>query len=261
VTSSDSAWLKIVRASKHLETLKNGIAADATRDLNDALLFRLHPDRKPTLDLPEPNVEIAILAGEIIYHLRSALDHFAFDLVKLNRSNIALPADWKENCAFPTWTNLKPGQTPPLPYGVFKNLPGIPIEAHAIIERVQPYYSVGVANGWLKFLVALSNIDKYRRFALTRTRASYRVNTLLGSGIRSSGVVSLDHGAELPPPLHPDEPDTIVEMERSISLFVAFDERDALGDATGMPIDYFLEQMLVSITVDIYNPLRAIIAS
>ena len=81
----------------------------------------------------------------------------------------------------------------------------------------------------------------------------------MGSGIRSSGIVNLDHGAELPTPLHPDEPDTIVEMDRSISLFAAFDEPDALGDATTMRIEQLLEEMLVSIIVDIYNPLRGII--
>lgn len=110
-----SARLKIVRAAKHLETLKNGIAADATRDLSDVSLFRFDPKGESTLDLPEPHPEIAILAGEIIYHLRSALDHLACDLVELNRSGITLPAKWEENCVFPTWTNLKPGQNPPLP--------------------------------------------------------------------------------------------------------------------------------------------------
>ncbi len=253
---SDSARIKIIRAAKHLETLKNGIAADATRDLSDALLLRLHPKSEPTLDLPEPHQDIAILAGEIIYHLRSALDHLAFDLVQLNRSGITLPTKWEENCMFPTWTTLKPGQTPPLPYGIFQNLPGIPKEAHAIIERVQPYYSVGVPNGWIGYLVALSNIDKHRRFTLTRTRASYRVNMVRGSGIRTSSVISLDDGAELPSLLHPDDPDAVVEMDHSISLFVAFDERDALGDATMMPIDYFLEQMLVSILLDVLTPLE-----
>jgi len=260
VFDSSSSWQKIVRASKHLETLKNGIAADATRDLSDALLLRFHPEGEPTLDLPAPHPDIAVLAGEVIYHLRSALDHLAFDLVKLNRSGITLPVKWEENCMFPTWTNLKLGQTPPLPYGVFQNLPGIPKEAHAIIERVQPYYPVGVPNDWLKFLVALSNIDKHRRFALTRTRASYHVNVIFNSGIHTSSVQSLDNGATLPPASHPDEPDTIVDMESSISLFVAFNERDALGDATTLPVEKFLEDMLVSVVIDIYNPLRAIIA-
>lgn len=259
MAESNSAWLKLVRASKQLETLRHGIAADSNRELNEVLLRSQLPSGKPTLSLPEPDAGIAILAGEIIYQLRSALDHLAFDLVQCNKNGITLPTDWGKNCAFPTWTELRIGQMPPLPYGVFKNLPGIPAEAHTIIERVQPYYPVGAANGWLERLAALSNIDKHRRFALTRTRASYRVNLLMGSGIRSSGIVNLDHGAELPTPLHPDEPDTIVEMDRSISLFAAFDEPDALGDATTMRIEQLLEEMLVSIIVDIYNPLRGII--
>lgn len=254
-----STRLKIIRAAKHLETLKNSIAADATRDLSDELLFRLHSDCEPTLDLPEPDVNIAILAGEIVYHLRSSLEHLAFDLVKTNRSGETLPVDWEENCTFPTWTQLRPGQTPPLPYGVFKKLPGIPKEAHAIIERVQPYYAQGIPNGWLKFMAALADIDKHRRFALTRTRASYRVNVIYGSGVRSSSVIALDNGAELPAHSRPNEPDPIVEMDRSISLFVTFNERKALGDATGLPIEYFLEQMLVTVLLDIVIPLEPFI--
>jgi hypothetical protein len=252
-----SGRLKIVRAAKHLETLKNGIAADATRNFNEVLV---QTDGVSTLNLPEPHETIAILAGEIIYHLRSALDHLAFDLVKLNRDNIALPTKWEENCMFPTWTSLKPGQTPPLPYGVFQNLPGIPKEAHAIIERVQPYYSVGVPNGWIGFLAALSNIDKHRRFALTRTRGSLVTNIRLESGADGSSVVSLDHGAKIPRAFPADHPDPIVHMNRSISLFVAFDERDALGDATDMAIDYFLEQMLVSIMLDVLIPIEGVLA-
>ena len=251
-----SARLKIIRAAKHLKALKECIAADASSNLDNAFLLGRHPDGEPTLDLPEPHPDIAFLAGEIIYHLRSALDHLAFDLVKLNRSGVVLPAKWDENCMFPTWTILKQGQKPPLPYGVFQNLPGIPKEAHTIIEGVQPYYPVGVPNGWLKFLAALSNIDKHRRFTLTRTRASYRVNMVRGSGIRTSSIISLDDGAELPTMVHPDDPDTVVEMDRSISLFVAFDERDNLGDATSLPIDHFLEQMLVSILIDVVTPIE-----
>lgn len=256
--TSNSAWIKIIRASKHLETLENGIAADRTRSLNDILL---QSDGIATLNLPEPDEAIAILAGEIIYHLRSALDHLAFDLVQFNRDGIILPAKWEENCMFPTWTTLKPGQKPPLPYGVFSNLPGIPKEAHAIIERVQPYYSVGAPNGWIGYLVALSNIDKHRRFALTRTRGSLRTDIRLESGMSGSSIVSLEHGAQIPSPLPSDHPDPIVEMNRSISLFVAFDERNDLGHATDTRIEDFLQMMLASIVLDVYNPLRAIIAN
>ncbi len=259
MTRSNSAWLKILRANEHLGTLKQRIEADSSRNLDEILS---KSNGEPTLDLPEPDFSIAVLADEIIYHLRSALDHLAFDLVQQNRSGITLPAKWEENCAFPLWTTLKPGQTPPLPYGVFGNLPGIPKEAHTIIEGVQPYYGPGVraVNNLTRFMVALSNINKHRRFALTRPRAMYSVYTKLESGRNTSASISLEHGAEIPADYIPGGSDRIVNVDRSVSLFVAFNERDALGDATDVRIEYLLELMLVSVIIDIHNPLRAIIA-
>ena len=46
-----------------------------------------------------PPREIAILAGEMVYLMRSALDHLVFELVGLNASK--LPADWFKRCEFP----------------------------------------------------------------------------------------------------------------------------------------------------------------
>ena len=258
-----SAAIKLDRASEHLDSLKDAIVSDATRYENTVII---QSQGKEPIDLPEPHEKISVLAGEIVYHLRSALDHLAFDLVKLNQRDIALPAKWDENCMFPTWTSLKVGQMPPLPYGVFQNLPGIPKEAHTIIERVQPYYGPGIAaiNNYLRFLVGLSNIDKHRRFALTRTRVTIHGNAIFESGLTSSAAVSLEHGAEVPQMFFDDGPfwhDPIVKMDRGTFLFVTFDEKDTLGDAVTVPIDKFLEDMLVSILIDVFNPLRAIIAN
>src|ERR1017187_4230889 len=160
-----SIWMKFKRAVEHLEALKNAIAQDVA-SYGDR--FTIKADGKETIDVLEPTPLISLHAGELIYQLRSSLDHVAFDLVNLNWSQIALPANWQEDCAFPIWCDpLKPGQTPPLPYGVFKRLPGIPVQAHTLIKSVQPYYSIGSANNSLRLLNTLSNIDKHRRFALT----------------------------------------------------------------------------------------------
>jgi hypothetical protein len=60
------------------------------------------------------------------------------------------------------------------------------------------------------------------------------------SGITGSSLVTLDHGAEVPPP-YEGEDDPIVNVKRSATLTVAFDEPEALGEATSVPIDYLLE--------------------
>jgi hypothetical protein len=244
--------MKIKRAIEHLEALKGAIAHDvATYGDN----FIRKTDGKETLELLEPGPLISLHAGEFIYQLRSALDHTAFDLVQSNRGGVMLPANWQEDCAFPTWFDLKPGQTPPLPYGTFKKLPGIPVQAHALIEKVQPYYAIGGANTSLRLLTKLSNIDKHRRFALTRTRAKVRHRIVYKSGFTGDSLDTLDHGAEIPAPDSWDS-DPIVDVETRITLTIAFNERDALGDATTVPIDDLLEDILRYVWGDVIDPLR-----
>jgi hypothetical protein len=252
---SESIWLKLKRAIEHLEAVKGAIAQDVSTYGNR---FTAIADGKETLDLLEPGPVISMLAGELIYQLRSNLDHLAFDLVEMNSSGIALPAGWEEECQFPIRTTLKPGQTVPLPYGTFKNLPGIPVEAHTIIERVQPYYPVGSVNNSLRFLNKLSNIDKHRRFALTRTRAKVRHKILYKSGCSGESLETLDHGEEMPTPYSWGD-DPILSVERNITLKVAFDERDALGDATTVPIDDLLETILNEVWKGVIEPLRGLL--
>ncbi len=197
-----------------------------------------------------------MLAGELIYQLRSALDHLAFDVVERNLSGATLPPKWEEDCQFPIWIKpLKPGQTIPQPLGAFKNLPGISIEAHTIIERAQPYYRVGAVNNCLRFLAHLSNIDKHRRFALTRTRAQVRYDVLHKSGITGYSMETLEHGAEIPPPYEWKD-DPIVQVDRSTELKITFNERSTLGDATDVPIETLLETIVGEIFGGVIIPLR-----
>lgn len=252
---SESIWLKFKRAIEHLEAIKVAIAHDAA-SYGDR--FTVKADGKETLDLLEPTPLISVLAGELIYQLRSTLDHLAFDLVKVNRNGIELPSDWEENCAFPIRCDLKPGQKTPLPYGAFKKLPGIPIDAHTIIEGVQPYYpnGTGALNTSLRLLNTLSNIDKHRRFALTVTRAQVRHNLIYKSGVTGYSVETLEHGAEIPTP-YVSEDDPLEDVKTRTTLIVAFNERDALGDASGVPIDHLLETILSEVWMEVVNPLKS----
>jgi hypothetical protein len=249
-----SISFKIERTLDHLVAIQGALADDIATYGNG---FIVKAEGKETIDLPEPTPLIALFAGEFIYQVRSTLDHLAFNLVKMNRDGITLPAKWEENCMFPIWGTLGKGQAIPLPYGAFQNLPGIPVEAHALIESVQPYHppSTGSINTSLGQLNKLSNIDKHRRFALTRTRAKVRHRIVYKSGFTGESLHTLDHGAEIPMP-YAGEDDPIVDMERSATLTVAFDERDALGDASGVPIDYLLEGIMGDIWNDIVRPLR-----
>jgi len=240
---------------EHLEAIKKTIAQVASTYGDH---FTVKADGKETLDLLEPTPLISMLAGELIYQLRSTLDHLAFDLVKINKAEVTLPTKWERDCMFPIWVGpLKPEQKTPLPYGTFKHLPGIPVEAHAIIERVQPYYPLGTGaiNTSLGQLNSLSNIDKHRRFALTVTRAQIRHDLIFKSGFTGYDIETLEHGAEISVP-HAGEDDPIVGARRSTTLKIAFNEQDALGNASGVPIDDLLEIILEEVSKEIVYPLR-----
>src|SRR5208283_1945858 len=87
-----------------------------------------------------PPTEISILAGEIVYQIRSALDHLVFDLIKVNPAILSIDPEWFEHCEFPLRTKIAVGKQPPLPQKDFSRpLPGISPTAFAFIESVQPY--------------------------------------------------------------------------------------------------------------------------
>jgi hypothetical protein len=123
-------------------------------------------------------------------------------------------------------------------------LPGIAIGPFTFIESLQPYYPTGVANGWLGFLAQLSNIDKHRRLNFLRPRVRH-------TEVRrdSSSLRTLDDGAEVRSSFPLSHPDTSVDVQRRFTAHITFNERDALGDADGLPIEHILESCLYTINV------------
>ncbi len=254
---ADLLAFKLERVLDHLEAVRQAVSDDIATYSHS--LF-VEADGKETLHLPEPTPLIAMFAGEFLYQLRSALDHLASDLVQVNRAGIELAPKWEEKCQFPILCNpLKPGDTIPLAYGRFENLPGIPHGAHAIIESVQPYYPperrTTSANTSLGLLSKLSNIDKHRRLALTRTRAKVHHHIVYKSGFTGESLVTLDDGAEVPAP-DEGKDDPIVDVQRSMTITVAFDERVALGDATTVPVDDLLQTIMDGVLAGVIDPLR-----
>jgi hypothetical protein len=214
---------------------------------------------KTTLDMSVPvPPDIAVLVGEILYQLRSTLDHLAFHLVELNPSGATLPVGWEDSCQFPLVLDLKIGQITPLPFGCFKNLPGISEKAHAFIESVQPYYGVGKVNNCLRFLKELSNRDKHRYLILTRSRSRVHETRMWTNGIISTGYTSRDHGAEIDLLDRSIGSDSNVQMSFALSGFIAFDE-PILGDASKVRIEELLQCLLESVRDDIVPELKLLI--
>jgi hypothetical protein len=57
----------------------------------------------------------------------------------------------------------------------------------------------------------------------------------------------MDHGAEIEPMAGWDKSDHAVYVNRRLHAFVHFKERDAIGDAVSLPLDYLLEFVLKQI--------------
>src|SRR6202521_6302853 len=91
VNGVKSAKLKLKRAAKHLHTIKAYCKIySASRP------HKILPKSggKKKLNIPKaPPQNITLLAGEMIYQMRSALDHLAFELVQRNATGTELPKD------------------------------------------------------------------------------------------------------------------------------------------------------------------------
>ena len=245
-----SARLKLLRASEDIKTIKSIVGTYAA---SEPWRIVVEPNGKERITVTHnPPADISILGGEVLYQVRSALDHLAFSLIKANPNGITLHPGWEANCAFPLKHLLpKSIQNPPVPYGhkSFSTcLPGIANAPFTFIERQQPYYKSGINNTALRILSVLSNIDKHRHLNLTVTRIRKKEEILFDSGAEHGSWHILNNEAELESVIGTDYPmGRAVKMERSFTPFVTFDE-SALGDAGTMPVEVAL--ILCAYTVD-----------
>lgn len=217
------AQLKLARASEHLKEIDHYVAAYAQRVLHEVVT---DAKGKKTIHVREiPPVEIGILAGELLYQIRSSLDYLAFDLVKLNPTGYTLPVDWEKNCCFPLWLN-RPKKPPT--YNAFEHiLPGISKPAFAFIEATQPYHRGDeiFAPAYILWVLAeLSNIDKHRHLNLTALNIGHMQSVTTKVGMGHFVYRTLRNGAEIKPPLPAREMADAVEVQTDFSSYVTFDE-------------------------------------
>jgi hypothetical protein len=245
----DSANLKLIRALEHINAIEQYSRRYARRKPH---IIVTDAKGRETADIRKaPPDDIAVIAGEALYQLRSALDHLAFDLVKLNRVGTPLPPKWEGKCSFPLWTD--PPKKPPA-YNCFeKQLPNISKAAFGFIESVQPYHKRSTSTitvpktiGWLAHL---SNIDKHRHLNVIETNLLHRevLTTIHGSiSVARSG---LKHGAEIQPRVRP-QPYPTVNVKRRYTVYVAFKE-PAIGDGDMFSVQELLQLCLQAIETEI----------
>lgn len=241
LNSIDAANLKLIRIPEHIKAIRKYVTNYARGQSHKRIP---QPDGKEKVSVTkEPPHEISVLAGEVLYQLRSTIDHLAFDLVKMNTGNVQLPADWEEHCFFPLW--LKVPKKPPT-YNCFEHiLPGISKQAFTFIEGVQPYRTNNRTGNMLRLLAELSNIDKHRHLNLTKARLSRKERIETSRGWYTS-IGRIEDGAELDPvPTTWVDGKEPVYVERSISLDVSFAE-PKLGRVTEfqVPVEEVLQLLL-----------------
>lgn len=259
VSGIKSAELKLIRAAEHLKSIKRCIA---TYSAGKPHKIAIKPKRKKQLNIPKsPPKRISILAGEMVYQMRSALDHLTFEIIKLNPNISAIDPDWREHCQFPLRLSLPPGKMPPLAETEFiRNLPGISHKAFTVIERMQPYYGNGPANNMLELLANLSNIDKHRHLNLVRPRIRQFQQIAVGGQVVNGKWMMLERGAKIKPAdITYYKADGAVKVNRSYTALVAFDERSYLGDSADYPLDILLDLILYHIKVFVIPSLVSLI--
>jgi hypothetical protein len=164
----DSWWLKTDRAKKHLEEIESYARSYAKRGPYEIVgpgqpkkqrgvwIYRLHITE-------QPDPMLAVIAGEFLYDLRSALDHIAVALVPRRRRRWAsFPVVNKD-----IWEKDAAGNyviaNDKARSSFDRAIQGAPTEAVAIIKQLQPYHVRGADEvSFVGFLSSLQNADKHR---------------------------------------------------------------------------------------------------
>jgi hypothetical protein len=239
----EAVRVKLVRAEKHLNEVTVATLGYAQGECSIAL----EPDSERKMFVqrvrlsPSASPEISAIAGDFLANMKSILDYIVWELVKATPGNL------------PTASNQFPISDTASDFAgqvARKRLRGVPNEAAALIERLQPY---NAGRSILGTLNRLHNIDKHRTLNVVTVVAD---NTEV---ISQSGDFSLFLGDEelrdgtifggigMPFALAAKIPhfqDTLpfMRMHGKCSMFVAFDDESA-EDLEGLRVDRTLKQI------------------
>jgi hypothetical protein len=152
-------YLKTTRAKKHLEDLRQELEVFYKSNpyrfvREDDVENQLHIVRMVHPDIP---ATISLVAGDIFYNLRAALDQLVWCLAK-SRGTPSYPIGTQ----FPILEQRDPDR-------FARQTAGVSTQALAIIETLQPYNtpnSADIPNHLLWRLNKLCNIDKHMRIPL-----------------------------------------------------------------------------------------------
>jgi len=138
----DLCRARLLRAGEHIDSLGREIASlDATAIGNAPVIGR-------SLD-QSPPARLCLMVGEIVYHLRAALDHIVWDLANRNGKFT------KGQVTFPVCDNPEHFKQV-VNNGILK---GVPRKFYPQIASFQPYLTPDPPNAVLRLLDDLATID------------------------------------------------------------------------------------------------------
>jgi hypothetical protein len=183
----DGCWAKIERAKEQISNLDAEITALLASGVY-SIVGENQPERRryafKLLGPPVP-LRFAVIAGEIVHHLRSAFDHVVWALAKKN----AIPDD--ERIQFPVCDTPEKFEKA-VRGGTIK---GVSRTDRPLIEALQPHRASDPANSLLRVVHDLDIADKHKLLVVV-THALFLGKTLV---ITKNNCTDPSFGIELPP--------------------------------------------------------------
>ena len=226
----DGAYVRLDRAGKHLAELKETIGRffdDEHEIAAQSVHFNPKPGPPVIYTRPESPIPqiVPVLVGEIVYHLRAALDYIVYELAILDSGSI------QNGAQFPIESAPQGFQGRVKTY-----LRGINNTHAASIKALQPYNGVN----WTKTLQSISNPDKHRH--LINQRHQSVINETLSKNPTDTpdlpGVLYIRADADLPDGGR-------MYMKLGVTLFISFDD--------GLPVIETLEKIKLEVANTLAN--------
>jgi hypothetical protein len=155
---------KLKRAHKHIVDLNGEIKAFSNSSTHG---IRRKPDAHGYIlvhNVGRVPPLISVLIGEVVYQLRSALDHLVWQLVIANEQT---PSDKNE---FPIFWKVPTSADNKAAFN--RKIKGISSDALALVEALQPYHRPAPKEDPLWVIHELNNIDKHRLLIQPAKRVS-----------------------------------------------------------------------------------------
>jgi hypothetical protein len=229
---------KLRRAKEHKGTLKTEFDIWAKQQA-DAHVFHIRRDGSwyiaMTESLKQPDIRFAVIAGDIVHNLRSALDHLVWQLVLRDGHE---PSRWNE---FPMckseelfFKKVKFRKSKP-EVGV---LYGITVDGDAwtIIEKAQPYVRPPNTESLIGVIGRLSIWDKHRTLYIQRTfvedirgAIGWNPEAILLEERISTSDLSFEKPTEVVRYRFADQPSPNVHVKGDLPIIPTFGEGEIKG--------------------------------